>query len=76
MAKMNAERFADTCADARGDIRILLGEDVGPSDASWQDVAGTLATSLEVIASSLHQMRAGEIPAAAIHGLAALLGDE
>ncbi len=46
--------------DIVGDVAILSGHVVGPSDASWQDVAGTLATNLEVMASRLHKMRRGE----------------
>ena len=44
------------------DIAILDGTNVGPSDSSWQDVAGTLATNLEVLAYSLHSMRHGKRP--------------
>jgi len=45
--------------DIIGDIAILDGTNVGPSGASWQDVAGTLATNLAVLASRLHEMRRG-----------------
>lgn len=35
--------------DALGDLRILSGDVVGPSDASWQDVAGTCAVNLRTL---------------------------
>jgi len=35
------------------DMAILSGEEVGPSDVSWQDVAGTLATNLRVLANQM-----------------------
>lgn len=42
-----------------GDLRILSGDVMGPSDASWQDVAGTCATNCEVMAMLLHAARRG-----------------
>lgn len=44
------------------DIALLDGTNIGNSDVTWQDVAGTLATNLEVLAIRLHRMRRGEIP--------------
>jgi len=41
------------------DLAILDGQIVGPADASWQDVAGTAATNLEVVARYLHNARGG-----------------
>lgn len=40
------------------DMAILAGEDVG--DAAWQDIAGTLAVNLRVLASALDDIRAGK----------------
>ena len=42
-----------------GDVRILSGEIVGPSDATWQDVAGTLAVNLRCLAAMLEEWRKG-----------------
>ena len=42
------------------DIEILAGDQIGPSDASWQDVAGTLSTNMKVYAKLLDQARQGE----------------
>ena len=41
------------------DMRILAGDDVGPSDVSWQDVAGTLHTNLAVLAARVQAARTG-----------------
>lgn len=41
------------------DAAILAGEELGPSDASWQDVAGTMATNLRVYARLLDRAREG-----------------
>lgn len=45
--------------DALDDMRILAGDVVGPSDASWQDVAGTAAVNFQCLASALREARAG-----------------
>jgi hypothetical protein len=42
------------------DLAILAGDIVGPSDVSWQDVAGTAAVNLQVLASQLDQARNGQ----------------
>ena len=55
----NMNTFERACRNARTDIEILIGNEVGPNDASWQDVAGTLATNLAVISDRLHKIRAG-----------------
>ena len=41
------------------DLRILSGEIMRPSDTSWQDIAGTCATNLEVLASQLRSASIG-----------------
>jgi hypothetical protein len=43
----------------RDDLQILCGDTVGPSDSTWQDVAGTLAVSLRGLANQVEQARAG-----------------
>lgn len=48
-----------TLINALNDLAILSGDIVGPSDVSWQDVAGTAATNLEVLAKMLHTARSG-----------------
>lgn len=45
--------------NALNDLAILAGDLVCPSDVSWQDVAGTAATNLEVLAGMLHEARKG-----------------
>lgn len=45
--------------DALGDLRILSGESVGPSTASWQGIAGTCAVNLKLLAAQLDQARIG-----------------
>lgn len=42
-----------------GDLNILCGNQVGPSNASWQDVAGTAMVNAEVLASQLKQAHIG-----------------
>ena len=41
------------------DLRILSGEIQGPPDATWRDVAGTCATTLEALASQLQSASVG-----------------
>ena len=41
------------------DMAILAGEKVGPSDVSWQDVAGTAATNAQWLANLLYDARKG-----------------
>lgn len=44
--------------DILDDFRILAGDKAG-NGATWQDVAGTCATNLEVLAAKLHAARRG-----------------
>jgi len=37
----------------------LSGDIVGPSDSTWQDVAGTAAVNLRYLAKLIEQARAG-----------------
>lgn len=48
-------------ANALNDLRILAGDQVGPSGASWQGVAGTCAVNLRHLAKLLDAARAGEV---------------
>jgi len=41
------------------DFRILAGEEMGPSGAAWQDVAGTLEANLRVLANQVEAARKG-----------------
>lgn len=43
----------------REDIEILSGDSIGPSDASWQDVAGTLQCNLHVLGNLIDRARTG-----------------
>lgn len=52
-------RIRELARDILGDLAILAGERVGPSGASWQDVAGTCETNLRVLADTLHDVRVG-----------------
>jgi hypothetical protein len=53
----NLEKLRD---DIRTDAAILCGDEIGPSDASWQDVAGTMASNMRVYATLLDRLRDGE----------------
>ncbi len=44
------------------DLEILAGDRIGPSDASWQDVAGTAAVQLHSYARLLDRARTGNYP--------------
>jgi hypothetical protein len=45
--------------NALNDLEILAGNRVGPSDASWQDVAGTCAANLQALVWQIEKTRAG-----------------
>jgi len=45
--------------NALGDLSILAGDAVGPSDVSWQDVAGTATVSLQCLVWQLEEARKG-----------------
>jgi hypothetical protein len=42
------------------DIDILSGEEVGPTDTSWQDVAGTCAVNLRHLAALMDLASEGQ----------------
>lgn len=52
-------RIRELARDILGDLAILAGDNVGPSGASWHDVAGTCATNARVLASLLDELRSG-----------------
>lgn len=47
--------------DIIDETAILAGDKVGPRDASWQDVAGTLAVHLRMLALRIDCARRGEV---------------
>ena len=55
------EEAVKLLATIRQDVEILAGEVMGPSDASWQDVAGALAVNLRVLAARLDAAREGRV---------------
>lgn len=55
------ELACETLKNAIGDLSILAGDEVGPSDASWQDVAGTASVNLRALASMIEAARAGNV---------------
>lgn len=55
------EKARELLATAIDDLRILSGDKIGPSDASWQDVAGTCAVNLHVLAWQIEQARVGNV---------------
>lgn len=59
---MNHHDPQQLLVDALRDLLILDGSIVGPSGVSWQDVAGTAACNLRVLASWLDAARRGEVP--------------
>ena len=49
----------NTLAIILEEVRILSGDKLGPSDVSWQDVAGTLAVNLHYLATLIDSARKG-----------------
>lgn len=47
--------------NALSDLRILAGDEVGPNDVTWQDVAGTCVVNLRVLADQIEQARFGSV---------------
>jgi len=43
------------------DFQILSGDVVGPSDSTWQDVAGTAMVNLHTLALRMHEARNGNV---------------
>jgi hypothetical protein len=59
MRKATYDQMKSLLENGLNDMAILSGDIVGPSDVSWQDVAGTCATNFEVLAMLLHEARKG-----------------
>jgi hypothetical protein len=59
MRKATFKAMQTALQNAINDLMILSGEKVGPSDASWQDVAGTCVVNLRVLAGQIEQARLG-----------------
>lgn len=43
--------------NALSDLRILSGDEIGPSDADWKDVAGTCAVNLRTLLAYIEGSR-------------------
>ena len=54
------ESLRTTLREALLDLETLAGTEICYSPASWQDVAGTAALNLRVLASKLDSLRKGE----------------
>jgi len=52
--------FKTLLDNIKTDIAILSGDEIGPSDSSWQDVAGTLECNMKVYARLLERARTGQ----------------
>ena len=63
--KLNApttfRRLESSLKSALLDLSILSGDIAGPSDSTWQDVAGTAAVNLHHLARLLENARAGNL---------------
>lgn len=53
------QRMREALCNLLNDMSILAGDKVGPSDVSWQDVAGTAMVNAQVLAAQLEQARLG-----------------
>jgi hypothetical protein len=60
-ARPTAANMRHAAEAIRGDLMILSGSVVGPSDVSWQDVAGTLAVNMRSFANALDEQRTGRM---------------
>jgi hypothetical protein len=58
--KATYERMASALSSLLWDLSILAGDRVGPSGASWQDVARTARMNAEVLAHLLELARTGQ----------------
>jgi hypothetical protein len=55
--RYNYDKAKQLMHDALVDLDIIAGSRVGPSRASWQDVAGTAAVNLRCLANQLEAAR-------------------
>lgn len=58
--KTTYDRLRAALRDIKGDLDILAGKEIGPSNATWQDVAGTCAVNLRELARLLDAARVGD----------------
>lgn len=54
------DALKDVLEAALTDLAILSGEIQGPTDSSWQDVAGTACIALESLRKRIESIRSGE----------------
>ena len=58
--KANCATLAKQWYQIKADAAIRCGDEIGPSGASWQDVAGTMACNMRVYARLLDRLRNGD----------------
>ena len=58
--------------NALGDLRMLAGDEVGPSDSTWQDIAGTAVVNLRALADLIEQPRE-RVLSSALYGIHSLM---
>lgn len=63
MNKARYETMKRALENGLHDMAILAGDIVGPTDVSWQDVAGTAMVNFQVLGSQLEQARLGNAEA-------------
>ena len=54
------DRLLKQLQTIESELSILAGDEYGPTNASWQDVAGTAAVNLRVYADMLDSLRKSE----------------
>jgi hypothetical protein len=70
------KKMREVLANAIEDLEILAGNRMGPSNVTWQDVAGTCYTNLRVLANQIEAARSGNHePAITFPSPAELLGE-
>jgi len=61
--KVTSQRLKAVLKDIQCGLDVLAGKEVGPANATWQDVAGTCASNLRSLASLLDAARVGDAEA-------------
>lgn len=64
--KATYRRMSILLHNALGDLRMLTGDEVGPSGSSWQDIAGTAVVNLRALADQIEQARQGNAESAIV----------
>lgn len=59
MRQLTYANIEASLRDSLGDLSILAGDVVGPSDSCWQDVASTAALNLRELARLIEAARSG-----------------